>query len=72
MIALFSVIIIASSTVYNNLIENILLQIQKEGLLSYTDFCFLMNILATPRRYLDVAFLAFDISGDGNVEAKVS
>ncbi len=56
----------------NKLIENIILQIQKEGLLSYTDFCFLMNILATPRRYLDVAFLAFDISGDGNVEAKVS
>ena len=31
-----------------------------------------MNILATPLRYLDIAFLAFDITGDGEIEAKVS
>ena len=31
-----------------------------------------MNILATPFRYLDIAFLAFDITGDGEIEAKVS
>ena len=30
--------------------NSILNRIQKHGLLSYTDFCFLMNILATPRR----------------------
>ena len=30
-----------------------------------------MNILATPLRYLDIAFLAFDITGDGEIEAKV-
>jgi hypothetical protein len=31
-----------------------------------------MNILATPFRYLDIAFLAFDITGDGEIEAKVT
>ena len=30
--------------------NSILNRIQKHGLLSYTDFCFLMNILSTPRR----------------------
>jgi len=50
--------------------DSIFNKIQKEGLVSYTDFCFLMNILAIPRRYLDIAFLAFDTTADGNVEAK--
>ena len=47
------------------------IQIQKQGMITYTDFCFLTNILATPHRYLDIAFLAFDITGDGEIEAKV-
>lgn len=50
--------------------NSILNKIQRNGLLSYTDFCFLMNILATPRRYLDIAFLAFDITADGNIDTK--
>jgi len=50
--------------------NSVLNKIQKQGLLTYTDFCFLMNILATPLRYLDIAFLAFDITGDGEIEAK--
>ena len=47
------------------------LQIQRHGLLTYVDFSFLLNILSTPRRYLDIAFHAFDVSADGNCEAKV-
>jgi len=50
--------------------NSILNKIQRQGLLSYTDFCFLMNVLATPRRYLDIAFLAFDITGDEEIDAK--
>ena len=46
-------------------------QIQRQGLITYTDFCFMMNILATPYRYLDIAFLAFDITGDSTIHAKV-
>lgn len=49
--------------------NSILNRIQKQGLLTYTDFCFLMNILAIPMRYLDIAFLAFDITADGHVNA---
>ena len=51
-------------------LNSILNKIQRQGLLSYTDFCFLMNILATPRRYLDIAFLAFDITADGQIDTK--
>ena len=50
--------------------NSILNKIQRQGLLSYTDFCFLMNILATPLRYLDIAFLAFDIMADGHINSK--
>ena len=49
--------------------NSILNKIQRQGLLSYTDFCFLMNILATPLRYLDIEFLAFDITADGNINS---
>lgn len=48
----------------------VLNKIQKEGLLTYEDYCFLVNILATPRRYLGIVFHCFDISADNNVEAK--
>ena len=44
-------------------------KVQKQGLLSFTDFCFLINILSIPLRYMDVAFLAFDIIADGNMHA---
>merc|ERR1712136_629674 len=49
---------------------SVLNEIQKEGLLTYNDFCFLLNILSTPRRYVDIAFHFFDVSADGLVEAK--
>ena len=42
-----------------------------QGLLSYTDFHFLLLLMSTPTRYLDIIFRGFDISADGNVEAKV-
>ena len=42
-----------------------------QGLLSYTDFHFLLLLMSTPTRYLDIIFHGFDISADGNVEAKV-
>ena len=47
-------------------------QIQRHGLITYVDFAFLLNILSTPKRYLDIAFHAFDVSADGSCEAKVS
>jgi len=49
---------------------SLLNEIQKQGLLTYQDFCFLLNLLSTPRRYMDIGFHCFDVSADGNVEAK--
>jgi len=50
--------------------NSVLNKIQKGGLLTYIDFIFLTHILATPRRYMDIAFHAFDVSADGDIEAK--
>ncbi len=47
-------------------------QIQRQGLLTFEDFAFLLNILSTPWRHMDVAFHSFDISADGKIEARVS
>ena len=41
-------------------------------MLSYTDFHFLLLLMSTPTRYLDIIFHGFDISADGSVEAKVN
>merc|ERR1712001_249936 len=45
-------------------------EINKRGLLTYTDFHFLFLLMSTPRRYVDMIFHAFDVSADGNIEAK--
>jgi len=50
--------------------NSILNKIQENGLLTYIDFVFLTHMVATPRRYIDIAFHAFDISADGIVEAR--
>jgi len=49
---------------------SVLNEIQKGGLLTYDDFSFLVNILCTPYRYMDIAFHFFDVSADGLVDAK--
>ena len=46
--------------------------INEHGLLTYTDFHFLLLLMSTPTRYLDIIFHGFDISADGSVEAKVT
>ena len=50
--------------------NGILNEINRKGLLTYTDFNFLFLLMSTPRRYVDMIFHAFDVSADGNVEAK--
>ena len=52
--------------------SNLLNAINDHGLLSYTDFHFLLLLMSTPTRYLDIIFHGFDISADGSVEAKVA
>merc|ERR1712038_1604788 len=50
--------------------QGLLNEINKRGLLTYTDFNFLFLLMSTPRRYVDMISHAFDVSADGNVEAK--
>merc|ERR1712066_460499 len=50
--------------------ETLLNQINEQGLLTYTDYHFLLLLMSTPTRYLDIIFHGFDVSADGSVEAK--
>jgi len=45
-------------------------ELNSKGLLTLLDFHFLFLLVATPPRYVETIFHAFDISADGNVEAK--
>jgi len=49
---------------------NLLNTINEHGLLTYTDYHFLLLLMSTPTRYLDIIFHGFDVSADGFVEAK--
>jgi len=49
---------------------SILNEIGACGLLSYSDFCFLLTMLSTPQRYIDTAFNLFDVTGDGSIAPK--
>ena len=57
----------------NELPENadFLNNLNRKGLLTLLDFHFLFLLVATPKRYVETIFHAFDISADGKVEAKV-
>jgi len=50
--------------------DSVLNAIGKKGLLSYSDFCVLLGILSTPKRYSDTAFQMFDVTGEGTISAK--
>ena len=52
--------------------SNFLNAINEHGLLTFSDFHFLLLLMSTPTRYLDMIFHGFDISADGSVEAKVT
>lgn len=40
------------------------------GLISFSDYIFLLTVLSTPPRNFEIAFQMFDINGDGEVDAK--
>ena len=52
--------------------SNFLNAINEHGLLTFSDYHFLLLLMSTPTRYLDMIFHGFDISADGSVEAKVT
>ena len=51
--------------------DSILNAIGEQGLISYSDYCFLLTLLATPIRFIDTAFSVFDVTGSDTIEAKV-
>jgi len=50
--------------------DSILNAIGEQGLISYSDYCFLLTLLATPIRFIDTAFSVFDVTGSDTIEAK--
>ena len=40
------------------------------GLITFSDYIFLLTVLSTSRRHFEIAFKMFDLNGDGNVDAK--
>ena len=51
--------------------DSFLNSICREGLLTYTDFYFLLNVVATPRRCMDVFFHTFDVNANDWLDAAV-
>ena len=45
-------------------------QLGAGGLISFSDYIFLLTVLSTSRRHFEIAFKMFDLNGDGNVSAK--
>lgn len=40
------------------------------GLISFSDYLFLLTIISTPMRHFEIAFKMFDLNGDGEVDFK--
>merc|ERR1712025_1149245 len=49
--------------------ESIFQKLSSGGLISFSDYIFLLTVLSTSRRHFEVAFKMFDLNGDGNVDA---
>ncbi|BFF91485.1 calcium uptake protein 1 homolog mitochondrial [Drosophila madeirensis] len=47
--------------------NSIFYKFQKDGLLTFGDYLFLVMLLSVPERYFEMAFRLFDINGDGNL-----
>ena len=50
--------------------ESIFQKLSSGGLICYSDYIFLLNVLNTSRRHFEVTFEMFDLNGDGDVDAK--
>ena len=40
------------------------------GLITFSDYIFLLTVLSTSRRHFEIAFKMFDLNGDGDVDAR--
>lgn len=49
---------------------SIFYQLGAGGLISFSDYIFLLTVLSTSRRHFEIAFKMFDLNGDGDVDAR--
>ncbi|CAG0920089.1 unnamed protein product [Notodromas monacha] len=50
--------------------DSIFYHLGSSGLISFSDYVFLLTVLSTSRRHFEIAFQMFDLNGDGDVDAE--
>eukprot|EP00117_Sycon_ciliatum_P041537 scpid71809/ scgid30363/ Calcium uptake protein 1, mitochondrial; Calcium-binding atopy-related autoantigen 1 homolog len=48
--------------------SNIFVKVMQCGLISFSDYLFLITILSTPSKHFEIAFRMFDLNGDGELQ----
>lgn len=48
--------------------DSIFYRLGSAGLISFSDYIFLLTVLSTSRRHFEIAFRMFDLNGDGDVD----
>lgn len=50
--------------------DSIFLKLGSYGLITFSDYIFLLTVLSTSRRHFQIAFRMFDLNGDGDVDSE--
>ncbi|CAH1793329.1 unnamed protein product [Owenia fusiformis] len=50
--------------------DSIFYKLGESGLISFSDYIFLLTLLSTPQRMFEIAFRMFDFNGDGDVDVE--
>ncbi|XP_055591843.1 calcium uptake protein 1 homolog, mitochondrial-like isoform X1 [Uranotaenia lowii] len=50
--------------------DSIFYSLGSYGLISFSDYIFLLTVLSTSRRHFEIAFRMFDLNGDGDVDSE--
>nr|CAH7715673.1 unnamed protein product [Callosobruchus chinensis] len=50
--------------------DSIFYKLGSAGLITFSDYIFLLTVLSTSRRHFEIAFRMFDLNGDGNVDCE--
>ncbi|CAG0887489.1 unnamed protein product [Cyprideis torosa] len=50
--------------------DSIFYHLGSAGLISFSDYIFLLTVLSTSKRHFEIAFQMFDLNGDGDVDAE--